>query len=53
MSYHCLLLRYIESAHDFDVWEILDLESDKAGGITRGYLFENDRGNGSRWEMVK
>lgn len=41
---HCLLLRYVESTYDgFDYWEILDLDSDHAGQVTRGQLFVGER----------
>jgi hypothetical protein len=51
--YHCVLLSHKAYDMHYDVWRILDLDTDNAGRVTEAYLFVGARDNDkARWEQV-
>lgn len=51
--YHCMLLAFTEYYRDYDIWRILDLDSEEAGRVTTAYLFLGMHDNGkSTWKRI-
>lgn len=53
--YHCVLLRFkhmdSDPTHERDIWDVLDLDTERAGRVTIGYLFHG-KISGVWWSRI-